>query len=152
MRACLPKLWRVRSRQYRSRFLQLKAHFAPFSKIYKIAHFCTVPKALQFFTISQNFDDFSGLCNMSLQFYKNLFFSLKFSWKFDGISAEWVAGSAEWVAGSVGLGMSIDFWRCATRPRQKSENIIQKCRRNSAEIFGGISAKVPAKWVAGSGF
>ena len=45
--------------------------------------------------------------------------------EFGGISAEWVAGSAEWVAGSAAkLGIFSDFWRGATRPRQKLKKMI----------------------------
>ena len=45
--------------------------------------------------------------------------------EFGGISAEWVAGSAEWVAGAaVKLGIFSDFWRGATRLRQKSKKMI----------------------------
>ena len=59
--------------------------------------------------------------------------------EFSGISAEWVAGSAEWVAGAaVKLGIFSDFWRGATRPRQKSQ---KKCFKNG----GGISAEISAE-------
>ena len=40
------------------------------------------------------------------------------------IPAEWVAGSAQCVAGLVGLGIFSDFWRGATRPRQKLKKML----------------------------
>ena len=59
------------------------------------------------------------------------------------IPAEWVAGSAEWVAGSaVKLGIFSDFWRGATRLRQKSKKMLKSFWRTFGQNFGGMSAEI----------